>query len=151
MIRLDFLIPEKKKEDPKSIKQTAVSGDNRPGCAVPLATRVSLKKNSSIPALKSNIYSSNVTVPVRIMITEKRGTMVLAKESAFSLVKMRRISPDNIKQMAVLAFMLIQTGEMLLRMGISPIHPISTIRPTDTTIILKTTDSFSSFDVSFGW
>jgi hypothetical protein len=85
LIRLDFLIPEKKKEDPKSIKQTAVSGDNRPGCAVPLATSVSLKKNSSIPALKSNIYSSKLTVPCKIMITEKSGTKILAKESLFLL------------------------------------------------------------------
>ena len=84
------------------------------------------------------------------MITEKKVTMILAVALIFSWFNRARVNPDNIKQMAVLAFMLIQPGEILLRMEILPIHPISTISPTATTIILKRKDSSFSLVVSFG-
>ena len=84
------------------------------------------------------------------MITGTKVTMNFEAALVFPRFNRARVKPDNIKQMAVLAFMLIQPGKILLRTEILPIHPISTIRPTDITIILKRKDSSFSLDVSFG-
>src|SRR5690242_11646871 len=107
MIGYDLLIPPKRKESPKRIKQKAVSGASLPGEAVPLTTILSLKRNSSMPALKWKIYSSNEIVPIRIMIKEKTGIRILLILPGRSRINNMRVMPDSKKQIAVLTFMLI--------------------------------------------
>jgi hypothetical protein len=90
---------------------------------------ISLNNNSSIPAFQLRIYSKKLRVLISKTIITRILTRFLRKTEI--LLSRKRIIevPKQMKQIAVLAFIEINSGLRLFRTGKLNIQPISTIIP----------------------